>query len=533
MAAIGEPVLRYEPQFIPPFRRCCDRIVELIRRVAVAIFQFTARIFIALCCRRLPPRPLDPGRANVPPRLEIDEDDVQPIPVQIVPIRQPAEPGLAAPAPEAAGAEGQGFEIPEMPQAPDLAPFAGRGAALDRCRRYLRGEVFVAPQRETLSQLTARDFIALYNEFPANRPAIIEWSIEAAQARTIRIDPNHPFFEIFRTFLRDRVNYGGAAQSGDYRDYEVGADYSGRAGREYYNEVSTFVYTIYSLIGFQELTREENRIWLRMIDNGGATFEANPAYRYGRALSKMFTYPTRPANVRWDDLRPAMDIRDKIHHGMNAPWRAYSAAKFMHELPLFFQQSFGNNGYNEHCFDARINAFQRFMERYLAIPDFTPDIGIRHDNNHRTLEHYRVAKNLQIAAFARARNLGFREAMHWINQYGADGIEPARLIHARDLENRPIDEAQRVEINALLLAFHRDYFQPADFERYLDRAGQPLKQMIPVYDIREHRMLQKPQGPALARNERMEGGVRIEGWEPILRRNYMWPDHWEAPPAQA
>ncbi len=529
MAAIREPVLHFE-HHRPLFVQCCDRLTQIIRHVVIPIFQALARAFLALFCCLRPPRQIAPiGGNNLPPQLEID-DDGNPEPIPVIPIHAQAPPPDAEAAP--AGGAVQAIEVPPMPPAPDLPRLPGHDAALGRCQRYLRGEAFIAPGIDSLSQLSARDFIALYNEFPANQPAIVQWSIDAAQAREIRIDPNHPYFEIFQTFLGDKANYGGAAESGNYRTYAVAAYFSGRDGREYYNTVSKFVYTIYSLIGFQELTREENRIWLRMIDNGGATFETNPAYKYGRALSKMFTYPTRPANFVWNDPRPPMDIRDKIHHGINAPWIAYSTARFMREVPQFFQNAFGGQGYNEHCFDARVSSMQRLMERYLAVPDFTPDIGIRHNNDHRTLEHYRVAKNHQIAVFARAENLDYREAKHWIDTYGADGIEPAQLPFAQDLEGQPIDEARRIQINALLHSFHRDHFQPADFERYLAQAGQPLKQMVNVYDLREHRLVQKPQGPNLARNERMEGGIRIEGWERILRRNHMWPDHWDAPQAQ-
>ncbi len=532
MAAIGEPVLRFEQHQRPLIDRCCDRITQIIRRVVIPLFESLARFFMSvLCCLRFPPRVVPVVGGNLPPRLEIDEEE-GPGPIPVIPVRigPQVPPVVAEPAP--GGQAVQAIEIPPMPAAPDLPRLPGHDAALGRCQRYLRGEAFIAPGVDSLNQLSARDFIALYNDFPGHRPAIIQWSIDAVQARDIRIDPNHPYFEMFEAFLQNKGNYGGAGESGNYRNYAVAADYSGRGGREYYNGVSRFVYTIYSLIGFQELTREENRVWLRMIDNGGATFDANPAYRYGRALSKMFTYPTRPDNIPWNDPRPPMDIRDKIHHGINAPWIAYSTARFMREVPQFFQTAFGGHGYNEHCFDARISAMQRFLERYLAVPDFTPDIGLRHGNDHRTLEHYRVAKNLKIAAFARAQNLDYQEAKHWIGGYGADGIPPAHLRFARDLEGRLIDEARRVQINAFLHTFHRDYFQPADFERYLAQAGQPLKQMIPVYDVHERRMVRKPQGPALQRQPREEDGLRFEGWEPILRDSGMWPDHWDAPEAQ-
>lgn len=531
MAAIGEPVLRFELHRRPFIEQCCDRLTRIIRQVVIPIFQALGRIFLALICCLRPQRQVVPVGGNIPPRLEIDEEEEPgPIPVVPVRVRQPAPPPAAADqAP--AGQPVQAIEIPPMPPAPDLPRLPGHDAALGRCQRYLRGEAFVAPGIDSLSQLSARDFIALYNEFPRNQPAIIQWSIDAAQAREIRIDPNHPYFEIFETLLRNRAAYGGAAESGNYRTYAVAAYYSGRDGREYYNAVSRFIYTIYSLTGFQELTREENRIWLRMIDNGAATFDTNPAYRYGRALSKMFTYPTRPDHFAWNDPRPPMDIRDKIHHGINAPWIAYSTAKFMREVPQFFETAFGGHGYNEHCFDARIGAMQRFLERYLAVPDFTPDIGIRHNNDHRTLEHYRVAKNLIIAAFARAQNLDYQEAKHWINGYGADGINADQLRYARDLDDQPIDEARRVQINAFLRAFHEEHFQAADFEQYLAQAGQPLKHMVNVYDAHDRRMVLKPQGPVIQRQPRQEDGVRIEGWEQILRRNGMWPDYWDAPPA--
>jgi hypothetical protein len=309
-------------------------------------------------------------------------------------------------------------------------------------------------------------------------------------------------------------------ESGDYRTYEVAAHFSGDRGLEYYHQVNRFVYTIYSSIGFQEFTRQDCREWIRAIDNGENTWDRNPAYRFGRALSKIYVYPTRP-----DMDRGQMDIRDKIHHGMNALWNAYQNAKAMGDIPLFFQNAFAN----DHCFDARVSTFQRFMERYLAIPDFNVDIGLRANLDHRVLEHFRVCQNLQIMKFAREHNMPYKAFKHWVISVGADGIAPGQLNRTRDIDGNRIDGAQRVQINGHLQQFYAEYFRPQDFEAYLTQNQQPLRTLVNVWEPREARMVMKAQGPVLQRgNPERPRQPEVAGWDPILRRSGMWPDVWGA-----
>lgn len=161
---------------------------------------------------------------------------------------------------------------------------------------------------------------------------------------------------------------------------------------------------------------------------------------------------------------------------------------------------------------------QEFMEKYLSLRDFNPDIKTTSTLEHRVLEHFRVCKNLQIMKSATEQNLNYKMLYHWISQYGNE-IPAALLRNVRDLDNRPINEAQRVQINEQLRAFHDRHFRIADFEDYLQRHNQPLRALVPVWDRRERRRILKPQGPVVQR-------AGAEGWEETLRRGGNWPDAW-------
>jgi hypothetical protein len=193
----------------------------------------------------------------------------------------------------------------------------------------------------------------------------------------------------------------------------------------------------------------------------------------------------------------------------------------MGEVKEFLQRAFNR----ENCFDARISTLQRFMEGYLSHPDFNADISGSHSIDHRVLEYFRVFKNFQILKFIRERGLCYIEFNHWVSMYGAEGIAAADLGGAIDRAGVHITAEQAAPINARLQEFYTHHFRSQDFETYLN--DHPLRSLVEVWDARQRRNVLKPQGAPLRQQGVYDENQRnIPGWEPILRRNHMWPDAW-------
>ncbi len=395
------------------------------------------------------------------------------------------------------------LQIPDMPEAPEIEQILNEEIPAD---------LPLDQMEDLFPAMNPRAFCRLLDERPERRDEYIEMMIKWAEQRPIAIDPQHPYFEIFQELIQNNEKYAGAGESKDYRDYQVPAYYSGSDGREYYSQVSKFLYTIYSLMGFQELSRPDVRELLRKLDNGANNFAANPAYRFARVLIKIFVYPTRPDYPRVDGA--AMDIPDKIHQCMHVPWRAYQLARMFHDVSGFFEKSFGLWG-NEHCFDARIGSFQKYMEPfYMGNSDFTPDIRTTSTLDFRVMEHLRVCRNIQLMKYATERHLNYKEIKHWVDSQGTR-IEPGTV--ATDLEGHRISDAEIAQINQQLAEFFNQYFRVQEFDEYLRKLVVPLKAMVRGEDG-----VDRPEGQPILRASQ-DG---IDGWQAVLERNNLWPDTW-------
>lgn len=485
-------------------------IFDLLYTPISAIYQNCYRCKIHLLRRRDLPGPIiHQPRFRVP--------NAQPRPEFLPPIRPVAEVRPLMPVAQVppilrirtphlnqAGAHME-LQIQEMPQAPEIG-------------RILEVEIPANLPMERMDDLfpamNPRVFCRLLDERPDRREEFIAMMIRWAEERPIVIDPQHPFFEIFQEFIQNNERYGGAGESKEYRDYMVPADYSRGNGREYYDQVSKYLYTIYSLMGFQELNRPDVRDLLRKLDNGANVFSENPAYRFARALIKIFVYPTRPDYPIAGGV--AMDIPDKIHQCMHVPWRAYKLSRMFHDTSGFFEKSFGQGLYgNENCFDLRISSFQKYMEPfYIGNTDFIPDIRTTSSLDERVMEHLRVCQNIQLMRYATDKRLNYKEIKHWTESQGAK-IEMGTV--ATDLDGRRVSDDEIVQINEQLAEFFNQYFRAQEFSDYLQNLAVPLKAMVRGLDG-----VDRPEGQPILR-ENQNG---LDGWQAILERNNLWPETW-------
>jgi len=540
-------------------RTCLEVFKQLYEKIAKAVVQFFTYLIACMCCKRPAPVPVPDPRVPVVPMPGPQQPEAEPIvPAVIIqepqpgpepvrppePIQEEGSPVIEPPAPpnpvnaiERARAQEEirldldlqiPIETPEMPPAPEIE--TDQAANLNALREVLQGNqdenlVWGARLRR---QMTPRNFIALLDEFPGETNRIARWAIQWAQARPIKIDPNHPYFEIFQAAIQNKNAIdGGVGASANDQDYELGA-----YGEDYYMNAPKFLYLMYSLMGFQELTRPDIRELLRRLDNHENTIEQNPGYRFGAALSKINVYPTRIdgsrpndhlviARIRAgrrergeDENAPIQDVEDKIHLGITVPWKGYQLAKIFHEVPEFFQGSFATLGYNENCFDARLSSFQSFMVRYLAPPDFNVDLHMYSSIQDCVLEHFRVFQNEQLLKYAKASHLDYKTIKHWVYSYGISGIQTHPAIN--DLDGNPIDRAQIPIIIQQLQTFNQNWLRPEDFEAYLVKNQHPFKHLALIWDIHEHRLINKPMGEPLSRRE----------WMAHLVHGGMKPDHW-------
>lgn len=273
-------------------------------------------------------------------------------------------------------------------------------------------------------------------DFPPERITIGAWAREWAHDRTIRIDPAHPYFEIFQEAfrLKDQIPNGDEA-SGDYRTYALAGE--GYVGGPY------FAYLIKSLMGFQELSREENRALMRKLDNHLATFENNPAYKFARALSKIYCYPT---GRDWGGIE--MDVRDKLQIGIPAPMNAFREAHQRGRTLKFFQEGFNRGNI---CFDIRVEGFQQFIFNltHPHVEDFSPRLEQAQTTAAKIFEYYRVFSNAEMFRLANA-------------------LQPANP--------EPVYQNLKVGGGNRALLFQH-YCTRARFEQFLIENGHPIKEL--------------------------------------------------------
>ncbi len=411
------------------FRSCCDCIVTLVLRIASTVKEALKSLVRFIFCikQKEPDSIYPPGRlarrGRVRPR-PIIEPPQRPVEAQhdlaMLQLRadriamEAVRRDLAVPLPRI-------MEIEALEDAP---------VDLEALRKALR------EGREALitKRMTPRDWIALIDEFPREKTRIGEWAARWAEERFIRIDPNHPYFEIFQKAFeyRDQIN-GGLDSSDNYQDYSANRTYSGW---------NLFLYIIHSLMGFQEFSREENRELLRKLDTHQPDFE-NPAYQYARALSKILTYPTRT------DFGTRMDIHDKLQIGIGAPMEAFQAAKADGKILEYFQKAFGF----ANCFDARISNFQQFQFSitHPHVEDFSPNMTGKDTLDHQLLEHWRVFTNKQIFKMTKEKGLDYtrvKEEIDW----------------GKNNDNTRL--------------FFGQYNTLDQFAQYLEENGQPIREKI-------------------------------------------------------
>lgn len=274
-------------------------------------------------------------------------------------------------------------------------------------------------------------------DFPHERTRIGEWARRWAERKNIKIDREHPYFEIFQAALQHKNEIrGGEYRSDQPEDYSV--------FNEGYLNGSLFEYIINSLLGFQELSREENRELMRLLDNHKPTFHENLAYQYARALSKIYCYPTAAAyNV--------MDVYDKLQIGIGAPMEAFRAAQEHDKVLEYFQNAFQNRN----CFDFRVSEFTQFIFR-LNNPhadDFVPNIVQGDPIDRKAPEYFRVFKNEQVMKMARDQGLNYGEL------------------------KRSVD---RGENNPNTQNFYQNYCTKDHFAEYLAENHHPLKDLVVV-----------------------------------------------------
>ncbi len=280
---------------------------------------------------------------------------------------------------------------------------------------------------------SARYFLNLIRLSPLGKSHIGPQAIAWAAQRPVRVDPQHRYFEIIQEAfkLRNQIE-GGADCSSSYETYETNDP-------NYYAGTAKFAYIIYSLCGFQELDRPENRDLCDLLDNQAMWNGMNPAYDYATALSKIYAYPVGGG--------VPVDIRGKLKHGREVPWLAYQAAKAKNRLVEFFNKGFQN----ENCFDARVADLQEFMFKIEQgnCADFYPALVPSDKVETKVTKHYEAFRNQQILKFTNAKNLPYEAFKDQVVR-GVDNV------HTRD--------------------FRENYYTRDRFAGYLQENDQPIRQ---------------------------------------------------------
>lgn len=298
---------------------------------------------------------------------------------------------------------------------------------------------FEAVKQEVLEREGAAqaDLVELSVDFPAERRQIAEWACTWAAARRPKVDPDHPYFPIIQAAFQHRLRIdGGAFSSADYRTYSP-------PNQNYYADTNRFTYTVYALIGFQELSRPENIALFNRLDNWSLVNGQNPAYLFASQASRIYTYPKA-----WGGN---VDVRQKLQNGLGAAWAAYESARERNEMLQFFNSCFTN----ENCFDARV---MRFQERNLQnmhpnFDDFNAAVVHTDTVDTKVTRYFGAFKHEQIARYVREHPM-------------------ARLTYEemKGLVNR-------VPNNRHVRAFEAEYCTVERFRAYLVENNQPIREM--------------------------------------------------------
>ncbi len=418
-------------------RRCCDslkKLVNKIQRVVLAairdLFEMIRRGLAWLCCkRRLNPPVLGQG--------------VQVISAVEVP-RIIVNPELG--------------NLPPMPIAPPIAQI--EEVDLDRLRGAIewKNEPALArvaslnieiPEFSNIrDRLVPQHFLTLLDEYPNKKNLIAALAITWGKSRDITIDPQHPYFEIFQEAFKYQNELGGGAEAADHRAYQL------LPNNDKYYDNPKFRYTIYSLLGFQELVRPDHRELMRRLDNGRS--DHNPAYKYATAVSKILTYPT--------GQHGRLDIRDKITLGIDGPWKIYQTAKVCGQVFEYFQK-----GFNGYCFDARISALQEFCEPLITNEDFTLKFNLSSGVDHQVMEHFRVFRNKQLVKYSIEKNINYKDFQYWVLAGALHGG------YVADRNGVLFSVRDREEIHRQIIDFYGQLCTADHFANYLQETGQPIQ----------------------------------------------------------
>ncbi len=298
---------------------------------------------------------------------------------------------------------------------------------------------FEAVKQEVLEREGAAQagLVELSVEFPAERRQIAQWACTWAAARRPKVDPDHPYFPIIQAAFQHRLRIdGGARSSADYRTYSP-------PNQNYYDYTDKFTYTVYALIGFQELSRPENIALFNRLDNWSLVNGDNPAYLFASQASRIYTYPKAyGGNV---------DVRQKLQNGLGAAWAAYESARDRNEMLQFFTDCFTN----ENCFDARVMKFQErnLQNMHPNFDDFNPAVVHTDIVDTKVTKYFGAFKHEQIAQYVREHpraGLTYEEMKRLVNRV-------------------PNDRHVRV--------FDAEYCTLARFGAYLAENNQPIREM--------------------------------------------------------
>lgn len=217
--------------------------------------------------------------------------------------------------------------------------------------------------------------------FPEERSRIARWASEWASKKIVQADPNHPFYEIVEAAFARKNNLGGRYDSEDISSYQQESNGSR-------NQFSRFRYLIYSIIGFQELSKHEELF--HYLDNLSLVNGENPAYTFASEISRIYTYPKA--------LGTSTDIRHKLQNGLGAAQHAWEIAKELNCIDDFFEKCFTN----AYCFDARVMKFQEFsMEKeHARFEDFHAKVNHRDTVEVKITRYLEAFRNLQIKKYA-------------------------------------------------------------------------------------------------------------------------------------
>jgi len=442
---------------------CCRAVIDVIRRVAAAVAEFFMNVFRFIFCiekreHEIPGPDIGIGNGwnrpgpfawNLPNRWDID-DEIEPV--------GPAPNDLPVDM-EALKAAARNGGHPAISSRMTAADFSALCADYPIHVRIMknRWQVIREVDVQEVSQIQplieaaraevraqeGEDAAAHVKEefnFPQERVRIGRWAEDWAANKTLKIDPESPFFEIFQQAIAFKAQIsGGPAASADYRTYSC--------AREGYLNDSLFNYTMKSLLGFQEMSREPNRVLMRQLDNHRSIYEENPAYKFARRLSKIYVYPTARLDAVYGPGLVPMDVKDKLQIGIGAPMEVFQVAKAHNKVLEYFQEAFNNRN----CFDYRITELQQFSFKvtHPHIEDFIPNLAALNTTKQWFIEYHRVFRNEQIFKMSRERGLDFET-----------------LKQGRNAAHQTI--------------LYERYCTKDNFVQYLQENGQPVKEKQPV-----------------------------------------------------